>query len=68
MATTPLDGVRCGHTVDAPTARVKRCSRENSSARLPASAFTVAAMPAAARAAVLGEIDGLVREVTAGKA
>jgi adenosine deaminase len=37
-------------------------------ARLQASAFTVAAMPAAARAAVLGEIDGLVREVMAGKA
>jgi adenine deaminase len=37
-------------------------------ARLQANAFAVAAMPAAARAAVLGEIDALLREVTAGKA
>jgi adenosine deaminase len=36
--------------------------------RLQANAFAVAAMPAAARAAVLGEIDALVREVEAGRA
>jgi hypothetical protein len=37
-------------------------------ARLQASAFAVAAMPAAARAAVLGEIEALVREIAPGKA
>jgi adenosine deaminase len=37
-------------------------------ARLQANAFAVAAMPAAARAAVLDEIDALVREVEVGKA
>ncbi len=37
-------------------------------ARLQANAFAVAAMPAAARAAVLDEIDALVREAEAGKA
>jgi adenine deaminase len=73
-------GVRVTINTDDPTVFGRTLSQEIVSlmddlgfapaevARLQASAFAVAAMPAAARAAVLGEIEALVREIAPGKA
>ena len=73
-------GVRVTLNTDDPTVFGRTLSQELVSlvddlgfapaeaARLQANAFAVAAMPAAARAAVLGEIEALVREIAPGKA
>jgi adenosine deaminase len=73
-------GVRVTVNTDDPTVFGRSLSRELVSlvedlgfslaelARLQANAFAVAAMPAAVRAAVLGEIEALVQEIAPGRA
>jgi adenosine deaminase len=73
-------GVRLTVNTDDPTVFGRTLSQEIASlvddlgfspaevARLQANAFAVAAMPAAARDAVLGEIEALAREIGPGKA